>query len=58
MAHYRRYQAMLSDPVASPDVKQALAIATFEPCMHEVVKVVGDSAVDARSPVSPLIGRN
>jgi quinol monooxygenase YgiN len=38
--HYRHYQSMLSDPVASPYVRQALAIATFEPRMYEVVKVV------------------
>jgi hypothetical protein len=33
-------QSMLSNPVASPYVEQALAIATFEPRMYEVVKVV------------------
>ena len=38
--HYRHYQSMLSDPVASPYVKQALAMATFDPRMYEVVKVV------------------
>jgi quinol monooxygenase YgiN len=38
--HYRHYQSMLSRPGAPPYVKQALAIATFEPRMYEVVKVV------------------
>jgi len=38
-AHYRHYQAMLSDPVAAPYVKQALAIARFDPGMFEVVRV-------------------
>jgi hypothetical protein len=37
--HYRRYQALLSDPVAAPYVQQALAIARFDPGMYEVVKV-------------------
>ena len=38
--HYRRYQSTLSNPVAAPYVEQALAIATFDPRMYEVVKVV------------------
>ena len=38
--HYLHYQSMLSDPVVSPYVEQALAMATFEPRMYEVVKVV------------------
>jgi quinol monooxygenase YgiN len=38
--HYRHYQSMLSRPGAPPYVKQALAIATFEPRMYEMVKVV------------------
>ena len=37
--HYQRYRSMLSDPVASPYVAQALAIARFDPGMYEVVKV-------------------
>ncbi len=37
--HYRHYQAMRSDPVASPYVAQALAIARFDPGMYDVVKV-------------------
>jgi quinol monooxygenase YgiN len=39
MEHYQQYQAMLSNPVASPYVEQALAIAKFEPGMYEVVNV-------------------
>jgi hypothetical protein len=39
-ADYRRYQAMLADPAAAPYVPRALAIATFEPRMFEVVRVV------------------
>ena len=38
--HYRHYQSMLSNPVAAPYVEQALAIATFDPRMYEVVRVV------------------
>ena len=38
--HYRHYQSLLADPVASPYVEQALAMATFEPRMYDVVKVV------------------
>jgi heme-degrading monooxygenase HmoA len=37
--HYQHYQSMRSDPVASPYVEQALAIAKFDPGMYEVVKV-------------------
>nr|WP_274708807.1 antibiotic biosynthesis monooxygenase family protein [Variovorax sp. S12S4] len=33
------YQAMRSNPVASPFLDQALAIAKFDPGMYEVVKV-------------------
>lgn len=33
------YQAMRSNPVASPFLDQALAIANFDPGMYEVVKV-------------------
>jgi quinol monooxygenase YgiN len=33
------YQAMRSNPIASPYLEQALAIAKFEPGMYEVVKV-------------------
>ncbi len=38
-AHYRRYQATQADPLAAPYVAQALAIATFDPGMYEVVGV-------------------
>ena len=38
--HYRHYQSTLSNPVAAPYVEQALAIATFDPRMYEVVRVV------------------
>jgi heme-degrading monooxygenase HmoA len=34
--HYQHYQSMRSDPVASPYVEQALAIAKFDPGMYEV----------------------
>ena len=37
--HYQHYESMRSDPVASPYVEQALAIAKFDPGMYEVVKV-------------------
>ena len=37
--HYQHYQSMRSDPVASPYVEQARAIAKFDPGMYEVVKV-------------------
>ena len=48
VAQCRHYQAMLSDPVAAPYVKQALAIARFDPGMFEVVKVFdGPSGPDA-----------
>jgi quinol monooxygenase YgiN len=33
------YQAMRANPVASPYLEQALAIAKFEPGMYQVVKV-------------------
>ena len=46
--HYQHYQSRRSDPVASPYVQQALAIAKFEPRMYEVVKVfAGPSRPDA-----------
>jgi len=46
--HYQHYRSMLSDPVASPYVQQALAIAKFEPAMYDVVKVfAGSSGPDA-----------
>ena len=46
--HYQHYQSMRSDPVASPYVQQALAIARFDPGMYEVVKVfAGPSKPDA-----------
>jgi hypothetical protein len=32
------YQNMRNNPVASPYLEQALAIATFEPGMYEVVE--------------------
>ena len=38
-AHYQYYQSMRSNPVVSPYVEQALAIAKFDPGMYEVVKV-------------------
>jgi len=38
-AHYQYYQSMRSNPVASPYVEQALAIAKLDPGMYEVVKV-------------------
>jgi len=38
--HYRHYQSMRSDPIAAPYVEQALAIASFDPRMYEVVRVV------------------
>jgi quinol monooxygenase YgiN len=37
--HYQNYQSMRSNPVATPYVEQALAIAEFDPGMCEVVKV-------------------
>jgi len=37
------YQAMRANPVASPYLEQALAIATFDPGMYEVVKVFAAS---------------
>ena len=46
--HYQHYRSMLSDPVASPYVAQALAIAKFDPGMYEVVRVFdGPSAPEA-----------
>ena len=37
--HYQHYRSMLADPVASPYVAEALAIARYDPGMYEVVKV-------------------
>lgn len=37
------YEAMRSNPVASPFLDQALAIAKFDPGMYEVVKVFSTS---------------
>jgi quinol monooxygenase YgiN len=34
------YQAMRRDPSASPYLEQALALATFEPGMYEVMEVL------------------
>jgi len=39
MSDDQHYQSMRSNPVASPYVEQALAIAKFDPGMYEVVKV-------------------
>jgi quinol monooxygenase YgiN len=33
------YQAMRANPVASPFLQQALALASFEPGMYEVVEI-------------------
>ncbi|MBP1962969.1 antibiotic biosynthesis monooxygenase family protein [Paenibacillus aceris] len=33
------YQAMRNDPKPLPYLQEALAIAKFEPCMYEVVKI-------------------
>ena len=38
------YQAMRRDPVASPYLDQALALAKFEPGMYEVVEVFTPAA--------------
>ena len=38
------YQAMRKDPVASPYLDQALALAKFEPGMYEVVEVFTPAA--------------
>ena len=46
--HYQHYQAMRSNPVASPYVAQVLAIARFDPGTYEVVQVFsGSSGPDA-----------
>ncbi len=38
------YQAMRRDPVASPYLDQALALAKFEPGMYEVVEIFTPAA--------------
>jgi quinol monooxygenase YgiN len=38
------YQAMRRDPVASPYLDQALALAKFEPGMYEVVEIFTPTA--------------
>ena len=39
LENYQHYRSMLSDPVASPYVAKALAIARYDPGMYEVVNV-------------------
>jgi quinol monooxygenase YgiN len=46
--HYQHYQSMRSDPVASPYVEQALAIAKFDPGTYEVVKVLAGPSKPTR----------
>ena len=41
------YQAMRRDPAPLPYLQQALAIATFEPGMYEVVQVFSPADTDA-----------
>jgi quinol monooxygenase YgiN len=41
------YQAMREDPGPLPYLKQALAIATFEPGMYEVVRTFSPADTDA-----------
>jgi hypothetical protein len=41
------YQAMREDPAPLPYLKQALAIATFEPGMYEVVRSFAAAGTDA-----------
>jgi quinol monooxygenase YgiN len=41
------YQAMREDPAPLPYLKQALAIATFEPGMYEVVRTFSPADTDA-----------
>ena len=41
------YQAMREDPAPLPYLKQALAIATFEPGMYEVVRTFFPADTDA-----------
>ena len=40
------YQAMREDPAPLPYLKQALAIATFEPGMYEVVRTFSPADTD------------
>lgn len=46
--HYQHYQSMRADPGASPYVEQVLAIATFDPGMYDVVKVLTGPSRPAR----------
>jgi quinol monooxygenase YgiN len=41
------YQAMREDPAPLPYLQQALAIATFEPGMYEVVQTFSPAGIDA-----------
>jgi quinol monooxygenase YgiN len=41
------YQAMRQDPAPLPFLQEALAIATFEPGMYEVVRTFAPSGEDA-----------
>ena len=41
------YEAMRSDPTPLPYLQQALAIATFEPGMYEVVQSFSPASTDA-----------
>jgi hypothetical protein len=41
------YHAMREDPAPLPYLKQALAIATFEPGMYEVVRTFSPADTDA-----------
>ncbi len=36
---YETYQAMRRNPAPSPPFEEALTIAGFEPCVHEVVQI-------------------
>jgi heme-degrading monooxygenase HmoA len=46
--HYQQYVSMRSNPGAPPYVEQALAIAKFDPGIHEVVKVFSGPSKPAR----------
>ena len=46
--HYQRYLSMRSAPGASPYVEQALAIASFDPGVYDVVKVFNGPSKPAR----------
>jgi hypothetical protein len=41
------YQAMREDPAPLPYLQQALAIATFEPGIYEVVQIFSPAGIDA-----------